>query len=273
MKQWNEQEALGAGARAWLADLRLCLAFFSRLPISVGGRDTAADEPRALAEAIRALPLAGLVIGGIGGAVLLLAAAGSLTPLVGAFAALTAIMAVTGALHEDGLADTADSLGGATREDRLEIMRDSRTGAFGASALIVSIGGRAALIAEIAGEGGFVFAALALTAGATLSRTAAMWPAYRLAPARSEGAGHAAGRPSQSGMGTALLLAVAAALALLVWQASLVGLVGALAAVALASLAMTRFAERTYGGHSGDLAGATQQVAEVGFLLALAAAG
>ena len=108
----------------FVEDLPVCLRFYSRLnlPAAPGGA-AMADFGKAL----RAFPVAGAIIGGAGGAALFCARAVGLPALPAAICAIGALVAVTGALHEDGLADVADGFGGgATREKKLEIMRDSR---------------------------------------------------------------------------------------------------------------------------------------------------
>ena len=117
-----------------------------------------------------------------------------LPPIVAAGLAIAALAASTGALHEDGLADVADGFGGgATRERKLEIMRDSRIGAFGATALALSLILRTGALAAALSAGlGFAAASLVLVSG--VSRAGALFPLALLDPARSEGAGASAGR-------------------------------------------------------------------------------
>src|SRR5208282_3251017 len=131
-----------------------------------------------------AAPVAGAVVGFAGVLALAAAEALGLPPLVGA-----ALVAATGALHEDGLADVADGFGGgATRERKLAIMRDSRIGAYGAVALvlalIVRVGALSAALAH-----GFSSAAGALVIAAAVSRAGALAPLALLDPARTDGAG------------------------------------------------------------------------------------
>ena len=97
--------------------------------------------------------------------------------------AVAAAVLVTGALHEDGLADVADALGARDRARRLEIMRDSRIGTYGACVLILAIALRISLLAEVAAIWP-VAAAGVLVMSASLSRTLCLWPLYRLPPAR-----------------------------------------------------------------------------------------
>ena len=133
-----------------LADFLACLRFYSRLPVPVLPFEA---EPYAMLDfstSVRVLPFAGFFIGGLGGLVLWGASLLGLSPLIAAAFALSFLLLATGAFHEDGLADTADGLGGGmTIERKLEIMKDSRIGTFGGAALIMSLLLRTLLIAEI----------------------------------------------------------------------------------------------------------------------------
>ena len=147
-----------------LADISACMVFLTRLPIRVTGL----DPDRQLARSAWAFPVVGVAIGGVGGVVYAIAAAVGLTPLVAGTLAVAALAAVTGALHEDGLADTVDGLGGgADAESKLRIMRDSRLGGFGAVALILVLVGRIAALDALAQP---ALAAAALVAAGAVSR-------------------------------------------------------------------------------------------------------
>src|ERR1700760_415860 len=131
---------------AWRDEFLAAFTFLTRLPLGSAHTDV---PPPSLADASGAFPLVGLVIGAIGGIAYAIASALALPALAAALIAIAATALITGALHEDGLADTADGFGGgATREMKLEIMRDSRIGTFGVLALIFSIGLRAIAIAD-----------------------------------------------------------------------------------------------------------------------------
>src|SRR5262249_17313811 len=130
-----------------LADLRTGFLFYTSLPIphppSLGGAD--------VARAGWVAPLAGALVGAIGAAVYWLAASAGLPPLVAAALTLAALFAVTGCVHEDGLADPADGFGGgATKARKLEIMHDSAVGAYGACTLILSLLLRGSALAGVA---------------------------------------------------------------------------------------------------------------------------
>ena len=117
------------------SDLKAAVLFCTRLPIPHAAAITGAD----LARAGWAFPVAGAIVGLIAAAVYWLAGLAGLPPFPAAGLAVAATLVVTGCLHEDGLADVADAFGGATRERKLEIMRDSRVGTYGACALSMSL--------------------------------------------------------------------------------------------------------------------------------------
>nr|WP_245524111.1 adenosylcobinamide-GDP ribazoletransferase [Methylobacterium nonmethylotrophicum] len=245
------------------------MRFFSRLPVPAVPGETDRHAAPDFRTVPRMLPLAGLAIGLPGAVAAAAALALGLGPFLAATLALAFAVLVTGALHEDGLADVADGFGGGTSPARrLEIMRDSRIGAYGAVALVLSCALRIGAIATLADRIGWRVA-VALLAVAALSRTAALWPLCRLPPARPDGAAHAVGRPSGTTHATAWALCLA-----LLALAGLLGLpwlglclAGLLALVAAWTL--TRMAERLVGGQTGDVIGASQQLAEIAALLAL----
>ena len=209
-------------------------------------------EPTPLGRAAWCFPLVGLAVGAVVGGVFMAATALGLSDALAGFLGVAAGVALTGALHEDGLADMADGLGAAERERALEIMRDGRIGAFGALALGLTLPMRALALAA-AGPAA-ALAAHALSRGAMAAAMA--WTP----PARKDGLAASAG---EARAGWALLLAAGVAVAL-GWQA--------LPAAALAALGVAWLAWRRFGGHTGDALGAVQQLAELAALLALAAA-
>ncbi|QCI66613.1 adenosylcobinamide-GDP ribazoletransferase [Phreatobacter stygius] len=241
------------------------LRFFSRLPLPALSGEADPHGLPDFAELARVVPLVGLVLGGMTGLVLLPA---SLVwpPMVAALVCVGAGVVMTGAFHEDGLADTADSLGGVTPERRLEIMKDSRIGTFGAAALIIGLLLKVTAIASLVGAAGAGRTALALAAAGAVSRMAAMALSYYLPAARPDGAASATGTPSPAAWQAGCLTALATGL--LAWPAAgFTGvLLGLAAAAGLAGLAV-RFARAHIGGHTGDVAGATQQCVEIAVLL------
>ena len=243
-----------------LSDLAACVGFYTRLPVAVLG-----EPSEDFARAQWAAPLAGAVVGAIGAAALLVAVWAGLPPLVCALLAVAATMLVTGALHEDGLADTADGLGGgATRERKLEIMRDSRIGTYGVAALVLSILLRVAALAALAPG----VAIAALIAAHMAGR--AMIPHFlgSLPPARDDGLSANVGAVGERTAAIALAIGAAALLLLLGPMTALVSAT----LIAAWFLGLKALAQRQLGGHTGDICGALEQGGEILVLLAVAAA-
>jgi adenosylcobinamide-GDP ribazoletransferase len=240
-------------------DIADTLRFFTRLRVGEPGLSAPLDIDRIA----WAAPVAGVAVGLIGALALALATLLGLPLLLRAGLATAALVVATGALHEDGLADVADGFGGgATRERKLEIMRDSRVGAYGAIAIALALILRVAALAATL-DGGFWRASLSLMLVAALSRAAALTPLALLPPARAEGAGAAAGRLDSNALvaawGSALVIAVALGLvALGVAHALLAALMSGAGA-----LLMVALARRAIGGQTGDVAGAAQQCSEI----------
>src|SRR5207248_10845827 len=198
----------GMDARRGLFDeFAIAMALLTRLPVGVAGQ----DEPGAIAASGWAFPLVGAGIGGVVAVTFFVAEALGCAALVAAGLAVLAGVALTGAFHEDGLADTADGFGGGhDRETKLAIMRDSRQGSFGILALVFSIGLRAGALAAI---GDPIHVALALVVAHAASRGFLPAAMHVLAPARADGLGFTAGRPSRPVALIAALIGVVIALA------------------------------------------------------------
>lgn len=235
-------------------DLPAALGFLTRAPIHVDGDWAAARGARV----VWAYPLVGLGIGAmVAGIMLGLGALGVPTGMAAALALGLSIF-VTGALHEDGLADTCDGLwGGWTKERRLAIMKDSRIGAYGVLGLGLMIILRWQGYAELSDT------AWAIVAVPAASR-AAMVPLMRLPNARGSGVSATVGRPP---MGAVYLAVVLGALPLLV-----LGLAGIVVIVITAATALliAKLSLVKIGGQTGDTLGATQQMTEVAALVTLA---
>jgi adenosylcobinamide-GDP ribazoletransferase len=242
---------------AGFAGFLAATAFFTRLPVD----PRAAGEWR-LADSAWAFPLVGAGIGGAAAFALVLA---QLIGLPGWPAALLSVLAgitLTGALHEDGLADTADGFcGGRDREEKLAILRDSRQGTYGVLAIVLSVLLRAT---ALAGIGDVIHAGLALIAAHAASRATLPAAMMALTPARHDGLGAMAGTPRAGGAIAAALIGAAIALAAL-------GPVRGATALCLAGVmvfATVELARRQIGGYTGDVLGAFQQVGEIVMLLA-----
>ncbi len=251
-----------------LADLLICLRFFSRLPVPTTQRERALGASGLVAAAAMA-PVAGLALALFPCCILAAAAALRLPPLIAATLALATQAMVTGALHEDALADCADGFGGGrTRERKLAIMRDSAVGAFGAVAIAFSLLLRCFAIesAIMAGHGG-----IAITVAAVLSRAACFVPLAMLSPARSEGVG-AVAMASWRALGASGLVAIIVTIVLAAWQGvSAARTADAVLVAMLAALAVSALAWRQIGGQTGDVAGAAQQGGEIAVLIVFAA--
>ena len=233
--------------------------FFTRLPLG-----ESATEPDALARGAWAFPVVGALIGLACAIVFAIAIGLAVPPLAAALLAVAAGVLVTGALHEDGLADTADGLGGGRDiAEKLAIMRDSRSGAFGVLALVFSVGLRAAALDAIGGRWAVLGALVAAHAVGRGGLAAAL---HALPAARTDGLGASAGRPESAG--TALALGIAAVLAL-VGLGIGAGLV-AFVAAAIVMAAIGALAKRQIGGQTGDVLGAIEQGGETAMLLAAA---
>lgn len=231
------------------------VAFLTIAPMPAAARD-------GLTGAVGWFPLVGAAIGALAGGVRLGA-----EPLLGrgpaTVLALIALVVLTGALHQDGLADTADGLGvRGKRARRLEVMRDPATGVFGALALI----GWALLMLTTLTSLDAEQALIALTVACALARWAALLHAAAVPPARGDGLG-AALHMSRTALAAATVASVALSLALCTIVTGAIATGVALLFAALSAL----LARRTFGGRTGDTLGATIAVAEAAVCVALLA--
>lgn len=255
-----------------LYDLAACLRFFSRLPVPALPEEPDPLAPPDFRRAPRMLPVAGLILSLPAALTLIAAWTLGLGPFVAAALALAVQLLVTGAMHEDGLADVADGFGGgATRERALEIMRDSRIGAYGGAALVLALMLRLGALATLLDRSG-ALAGLALALAASLSRTAALAPMALLPAARRDGASASVGRPQPSAVAVAAAAAGVIALAGIALGLPAFGVGLALLLAPGAALALTRIARGKIGGQTGDVVGACQQLAEIAALIGLLAA-
>ncbi len=242
----------------YLWDIGVAFALLTRLPLPALPKPAFANQARA----VWAFGLVGLVVGAIAAAVGWLAISAGLSVMAAAGLALLAQITITGAMHEDGLADTADGLwGGFAPARRLEIMGDSRIGTYGVLALIMSLGLRwVALGMVLKISPGLVIAI------AALSRAFMPLVMSALPFARNDGLSRGVGRPGWRVSGGAAL--VVAVVAVTACGPSLIIPIG-LACLAVALLAAISNAK--IGGQTGDILGASQQVAEIALLLGVSA--
>jgi adenosylcobinamide-GDP ribazoletransferase len=248
-------------------DVMRSLGFLTRLPIPA--KWFAGDDGK-LSATCRAFPLAGALATVPAIAVLLIASFLKLPPLLNALLVITTLIVTGGALHEDGLADAADGfLGGMSKEQRLEIMKDSRIGTYGALALIVSFSVRTVAIAAIL-QASVLSAALALIGAATMSRGALIWHWSELESARSGGTSDKVGAPSEDAATFALSTALAIGLISALIARGITPTIFAFALTILITSAFKRLAAFKIGGQTGDTLGASAVLAEIAFLIGLA---
>jgi len=229
-------------------DLAAAVVLLTRIPLPFAAPDRGARSAWAW-------PLTGLLVGGLSALAGWLVSTAGGPPALAAGAAVIAAVAVTGALHEDGLADVADGFwGGFDPARRLDIMRDSHVGSYGVIALVASLGLRAAAIAALIGSQDWG----AIVVAAVLSRMPMAAVMQALPPVRQDGLSRRVGRPGWGRSALGAALAVGLALGICgggaIWAASAVG---------LAALATGALAHAKIGGQTGDVLGATQQVSEI----------
>lgn len=265
----------------------LALQFFTRVPVTGRLAAWVGYSPQMLRASAAHFPGVGWLIGplvaALSAALLRGLPTGGFSPLIVATLGTAFGILLTGAFHEDGLADVADGLGGSLKRERaLEIMKDSRVGAFGAIAIVMALLVKVALVAQLAYMGAPVLCA-GLFLAHVVSRT---WPLLliRLLPHVGDVAGSKSKPLADQITGAALFVALlwcVAALAVVVtlqdaWQwvvplqlaAQLESaLLGALCASALAFTWMGRWFARRLQGFTGDCLGATQQICELAFYL------
>jgi len=247
-----------SGIAQWLLQVRLAISFLTILPAGPANAAAPAD----VAASFGWFPLVGFAIG-----LTLCAVDWLLAPLLGhplrAALIVLILTALTGALHLDGIADTADALGaGRNRERALEVLRDSRIGSFGAIALVFVIGLK---VIAIAGTGGTQrYAMLYMAPG--LGRWAMVALASSLDYLRPEGAGSAMlSRDRRRNLRVATVIAVIALAPLVMLHALRACLIAA-----VVTLALRAFYRRWLGGMTGDLIGAAGELVETAVLIALA---
>ena len=239
-----------------LSDVTEALMLLTRLPVN-------AKANRGVAGAW-AWPLAGAAVGAIGALIGLIAMAVGLGAGLAAAFALAGMIATTGALHEDGLADCCDGFwGGPTPDRRLDIMKDSRIGTYGVLALVVSGLMRWAALSALFAQGLVVGPLLAV---AILSRAPMVAIMGLGRPARRNGLAGSMGQPDRDQISLAWVVAGICALISFGFSAIVLAI-----CAAGAGYVVYRVAHSKVGGQTGDVLGASQQVAEIIMLSALVA--
>jgi adenosylcobinamide-GDP ribazoletransferase len=241
--------------------LHLAVVFLTRLPMP-----HLPDPCPSVGASLWAFPLVGAALGGLAGGLVWGAQALGLPAAVAAVLGFALLAWVTGALHEDGLADVADGFGGGgDRARKMEILRDSRIGSYGVVALVLAFGLRLAVVAALP-----PLAALgALVASQALGRAMIPLAMVLIPAARSDGLGASAGRPPLLTVGLALGIGGIGALAGAVTGWGSLGALGALAAALVSCLLLCRLAKRQIGGYTGDVLGTVALGGELAVLVAV----
>src|SRR5712671_5482718 len=244
----------------WLDDLRTAVAFLTRLPMP----HPDGSMPANFVRANRMFPVVGALIGLVVGMFYLGMLAAGVPNLAAAALALGAGAILTGALHEDGLADVADGFGGGRDQAaKLEIMRDSRLGTYGALILMVSFVAKLAALAALPAA----VVVQSLIATHALARGVLPMMAASLPYARKDGLAANAGRPDFATAGIAGAFALVIALLSLPWIEAL----GAALVASACAVGMAVLAQRQIDGQTGDVLGGTEQLGETAILVLLAA--
>jgi adenosylcobinamide-GDP ribazoletransferase len=246
-----------------LAELVHALKFLTRLPIPLGRT----IDPPPFNQTLRMFSVAGALIGLLISVVLIAGQFARLPSMMTALIAVAIGMIVTGALHEDGFADTADGLGGGkTRERRLEIMRDSRIGTYGALALIVAVGLRVIAYSSLL-QMPVPAIVMVVVASQSFSRALMVDLLWATPPARNNGLSHYAGQPPRA----VAMFAILVGLALTLFAGYYTSFGNAVLALGLglaATALIRRQAVRLIGGQTGDICGAAQVACEITMLTA-----
>ena len=249
------------GARSLLADIVMGVRFFSRYPLP-----GFAHEAPSFNRMAPALGFTGVVLGFIPAAFLVVLAFLGLPPLVAAGMSVAVYVVSTGAMAEDALADSADGLfGGNSIADRLEILRDSRHGTYGVTALVLFLLIRVGILAAAISLSPWIAACLWVGA-TTLARSGALWLARSLPPARRDGSGATAGVmglvPFAAGLGISMLMVFILVGPFAGWW----GLALALCVSAALAVGWEKLCKKLVGGQTGDLIGALQALLEIALL-------
>ena len=246
----------------WLQAFKEQATFFTGVKLDTGSSTGAPRWP--LADVLPVLPFIGAAVGLAAGLVFAIVRAISGPGWLAAVLAVGAAVLITRALHEDGLADTADGLGPHALEParRLEIMRDSRNGTFGVLALALTVLVKVACLAQFAGSTGLVV----LIGAHALSRAVLAYPLLAYAPVHGDGLGAQAGKPTDNDVWLTIAIGAAIAFVLLLGKGFFVAILAPAASIAAAWFASRWIAARL-GGYTGDTLGAVQQKAEIAFLV------
>lgn len=251
-----------------LERLLTAFSYFSRLPVP----DRVQQSHHELNRAARYFPLVGIAVGSMAAGSLVVG--GWIWPLpVAVVLSMLSGIVLTGAMHEDGLADTTDGFGGGSDRERvLAIMQDPRSGSFGVVALVLALLGKFSMLADLS-RIDVGLAAWTLIVSHGVSRASALVVMARLPYARANAPGRAGAIVRDIGSAEWMIgvfiglvpLSIAVGLGLIDVSSALHGLL----AVALVSSLSSSYYRHRIGGYTGDCLGATQQISELAFYLAI----
>jgi len=240
--------------------------FLTRVPLSYSSQKAVA-----LSEAFWMFPVVGALVGAFSGVLLWVGLAIGMPSFLAAVIAVGGTIILTGALHEDGLGDVADGFGGGqTREDKLNIMRDSRVGSYGVLCLVLAVTARLGVLVALIDTYTPLATIFVLIAGAAVSRAAMVGIVSHLPPARSDGLA-ASLSPSRTNTILTYAVALAIGLAALLPVMTALSVAIAVTTAVVATILFAVLALRQIGGQTGDVAGAAQQIAEFSCLMAVVA--
>lgn len=266
----NDFDGRSFGARPssfddWLQAFKEQATFFTGVKFDTPSSGGIPRWP--LADVLPVLPFIGAGVGLAAGLVFAIVCAVSGPAWLAGVLAVVAAVLITRALHEDGLADTADGLGPHALEPprRLEIMRDSRNGTFGVLALALSVLIKVACLAQFSASTGLVV----LIGAHALSRATLAYPLLAYSPVHADGLGAQAGKPTDNDVWLTLAIGAGLAFILLLGKGFFVAILAPAITIFAAWFASRWIAERI-GGYTGDTLGAVQQKAEIAFLVVCA---
>jgi len=237
----------------FLKDIRIVTGFMTRLPIKWPENAGMAD----LASAAWSYPFVGVIVGVLTATVFWIAMAFGLPTMAVIIIAIAIQVLITGGLHEDGLADVADGMGGGgTVQQKLEIMRDSRIGSYGVLALILFITLKAALLTAPVDISDTVYL---WVSAMVLSRAVLPLVMVVFNPARRDGLGAEAGKPTPSNAGWALLWGLVLTGFLLPWGLAITATLTA----CLCAFLISAWAKKQIDGYTGDVLGTVVSMAEL----------
>lgn len=244
------------------------IGFLSRLPVPDRFFD---NEHSELSETAGYFAIAGALISIPAAAIASVLSVFDVNSMLIAAIVLTIQTIVTGALHEDGLSDSADGLWGGKNKDKiLEIMRDSRLGTYGTLTLILTFLLKFTALSHLLDSIDPLSIAIVIIVIGGISRAAMLWHWKKLPPARDNGLAHGAGEPSNDAMNIIFASAFVFMLCLFIAPFGIVIILAATLFTGFLCHFFTRLVKEKIDGHTGDTIGATQQLAEIALIVTLA---